>query len=213
LLLFLFTIAAGQASAQSDVLTPPASQKKVADGEATETKSDEPSEDLYIRLDRTKNKKLRALQTAIVRYEGQPGTKHDGTIVDLVGVVHIGESEYYEDLNVRLSKYDSVLYELVAPDGTRIRPEDLQERRSLLASIQTGMKDMVNLEYQLEQIDYLVEIFRHADMSPQEFSEDLERRGDSVWEMVGRMMGAGIASQSSGGGDVGMLLAMLQQPI
>ena len=31
--------------------------------------------------------------------------------------------------------------------------------------------------------------FRHADMSPEEFVEDLEKRGDSVWKMVARMMG------------------------
>jgi hypothetical protein len=50
--------------------------------------------------------------------------------------------------------------------------------------------------------------FRHADMSPDEFVEDLERRGDSVWKMVARMMGAGLASSSSSGGDAGMLLAL-----
>ncbi len=122
--------------------------------------------------------------------------------------MHIGQSEYYADLNKRLAKYDSVLYELVAPDGTRIRPEDLEKRRSVLASMQTGMKDMLNLEYQLEQVDYMAENFRHADMSPDEFVEDLERRGDSIWKMVARMMGAGLASQASTGGDAGVFLAM-----
>ncbi len=149
---------------------------------------------LYIRVATTDEKKPSALQTAIVRYKGKKGTKYAGKIVDLVGVVHIGQDEYYADLNKRLAKYDSVLYELVAPDGTRIRPEDLEKRRSLLASMQTGMKDMLNLEYQLELIDYMAENFRHADMSPDEFVEDLERRGDSIWKMVARMMGAGLAS-------------------
>ena len=111
-------------------------------------------------------------------------------------------------LNKRLAKYDTVLYELVAPDGTRITPEDLEKRRSVLASMQTGMKDMLNLEYQLELIDYTVNNFRHADMSPTEFAADFERRGDSVWKMVARMMGAGIASSSANGGDAGMLMAL-----
>ena len=138
----------------------------------------------------------------------KPGTRYDGAIVDLVGVVHIGELQYYKDLDKRLSEYDTVLYELVAPDGTRIRPEDLKERRSVIASMQTGMKDMLQLEYQLEHINYLAENFRHADMSPEEFGKDLQRRGDSVWKMVARMMGAGIASQSKTGGDVGILMAL-----
>src|SRR5690606_7811447 len=51
---------------------------------------------------------------------------------------------------------------------------------------------------------------RHADMSPDEFVEDLERRGDSVWKMLGRMMGAGMATQSQGG-DVGMIMALFSK--
>ena len=150
---------------------------------ATPDKSQSKKESLYLRINTSDKREPLALQTAIVRYVGKKGTKHAGKVVDLVGVVHIGQREYYQDLNKRLGKYDSVLYELVAPDGTRIRPEDLEKRRSLIASMQTGMKDMLNLEYQLELIDYLAENFRHADMSPKEFAEDLERRGDSVWKM------------------------------
>lgn len=74
--------------------------------------------------------------------------------------------------------------------------------------MQTGMKDMLNLEYQLEKIDYMSKNFRHADMSPDEFVEDLERRGDSIVKMIARMMGAGLASQASTGGDAGVLLAL-----
>ena len=216
LLFFLFTGITNRLLAQSDVATPPAEVEQVADAvgdiepdageDAKETESA-----LYMRIKKTDQDKPEALQTAIVRFVGQPGTAHDGAIVDLVGVVHIGQGEYYKDLNSRLSKYDSVLYELVAPDGTRIRPEDLKKRRSMLASMQTGMKDMLNLEYQLELVDYMAENFRHADMSPDEFVEDLKRRGDSVVKMVARMLGAGMASQASGASDTGMLLAMFSE--
>ena len=162
---------------------------------------------LYMRIHKDEAGKQLAMQTAIVKFVGKKGTSYEGQVVDLVGVVHIGQLEYYKDLDKRLSKYDTVLYELVAPDGTRIRPEDLQKRRSIMASMQTGMKDMLNLEYQLERIDYMAKNFRHADMSPTEFSEDLERRGDSIWKMGARMMGAGLASQASSGGDMGLLFA------
>lgn len=204
LLGFVFAIAAAAfqakaVQAQTAVAEPPA-----------ETSEAGKSEELYIKFAVTDDEKPKpkALQTAIVRYTGKPGTEYAGKTVDLVGVVHIGQREYYADLNDRLSRYESVLYELVAPDGTRIRPEDLKERQSLLGSMQTGMKDMLNLEYQLELVDYMAENFRHADMSPEEFVEDLQKRGDSVWKMVARMMGAGLASQSAGGGDAGILLAL-----
>ncbi|HET9272935.1 MAG TPA: hypothetical protein VFO09_01545, partial [Methyloceanibacter sp.] len=39
--------------------------------------------------------------------------------IDLVAVVHVGEQAYYRRLNREFEKYDAVLYELVAPEGTR----------------------------------------------------------------------------------------------
>ncbi len=208
-------LSSDQILAQTAVAEPPAvdaptvkeaAKTKQADNADTDRKSSD-AEPLYLRIHKSETGKPLAMQTAIVRYQGKPESKYAGKIVDLIGVVHIGQREYYKDLNNRLSKYESVLYELVAPDGTRIRPEDLQKRRSLLASMQTGMKDMLNLEYQLELIDYMAENFKHADMSPEEFTKDLTRRGDSIWKMGARMMGAGLASQASTGGDMGMLLA------
>lgn len=169
---------------------------------------DDKTSPLYVRISEDDRGRPAAMQTAIVRFRGKKGKPYEGQIVDLVGVVHIGQEEYYRDLDQRLSKYDKVLYELVAPDGTRIRPEDLEKRRSLLASMQTGMKDMLNLEYQLEKIDYMAENFRHADMSPDEFTQDMERRGDSMLKMMARMMGAGLASSAKTGGDAGLIFAM-----
>lgn len=215
-LLASFVVALCQLS-RAVAADPPASNQPAPDqaaadpGDASEPAGDQAPADQpqYLRIKESEAGKPQSLQTAVVRYRGKPGTRYAGQVVDLVGVVHIGQGEYYRQLNEMLASYDAVLYELVAPDGTRIRPEDLQRRRSLLASMQSGMKDMLNLEYQLELIDYLAENFRHADMSPQEFSEDLSRRGDSVWKMVARMMGAGLASQAQTGGDVGLLMALL----
>ena len=211
----VFVWHASRAMAQSAVAVPeqrassPASAAQNEDAESAESEaSEDAQEPLYIRVKQSEAGKPESLQTAVVRYRGKKNSPFAGRIVDLVGVVHIGQEEYYEDLNSRLAKYDAVLYELVAPDGTRIKPEDLEKRRSILASMQSGMKDMLNLEYQLEKIDYLAENFRHADMSPDEFVEDLERRGDSLVKMFARMMGAGLASSAATGGDAGMLLAL-----
>jgi len=169
----------------------------------------------FLRLakDPENENELIAMQTAIVRYHGKSGTPYEGQTVDLVGVVHIAEADYYQELDKRLGEYDVVLYELVAPDGTKIRPEDLQDRRSILGAMQSGMKSMLNLEYQLEKIDYLRDNFRHADMSPEEFAQDMERRGDNILKMVARMMGAGLASSATGQGggnnDISLLMALI----
>ena len=167
----------------------------------------EVADPLYVRVERT-DQGPRAMQTAIVRYVGKPGTRYEGRTVDLFGVVHIGQQEYYDEIDRRLATYDVVLYELVAPDGTRIQPEDLERRRGVLSSLQGGMKDLLNLEYQLEQVDYMAENFRHADMSPEEFTADFERRGDSVFKMIARMMGASLASSAQTGGDMAVMAAM-----
>lgn len=183
---------------------PPAASAAEVEG------SSDTEENPYIRITKSPEGRPAALETSIVRFHGRPGTTHEGRIVDLFGVIHIGQLDYYQEIDRRLADYDVVLYELVAPDGTRIRPEDLRQRRSLLASVQTGMKDMLNLEYQLEHINYLSENFRHADMSPEEFIKDMNERGDGIWKMAARMMGAGLASQG-GGGDLGLLMAMVSK--
>nr|WP_246420057.1 TraB/GumN family protein [Aporhodopirellula rubra] len=217
MLLLIWQLAFARPGSAQEVAEPPtqttddsSEKKEAATGSADASDESDAPEELYVRIHRDDDNAPLAMQTATVRYVGKPGTKYAGKIVDLVGVVHIGQAEYYEALKEQLSGYDKVLYELVAPDGTRIRPEDLQKRRSLLASMQTGMKDMLNLEYQLEKIDYMAENFRHADMSPDEFVEDLERRGDSVWKMVARMMGAGLATQSANA-ETGLLMALFSK--
>lgn len=189
----------------------PATQSGVdADGRSDDSE-DEADPHRYVRVKEDESGRPQTMQTAVVRFVGKPGSPYAGRVVDLVGVVHIGQLDYYEKLNRRLGGYDRVLYELVAPDGTRFTPEDLQERTSVLSSMQSGMKDLLNLEYQLEKVDYMAKNFRHADMSPEEFAEDFERRGDSVWKMVARMMGAGLATQANTGGDAGLLLAMFSR--
>jgi hypothetical protein len=202
--ILLLDAIAGSGAIAQDSGTPDAKAEKKPKVKAAQAKADT----RYLRISETETGKPKALETAIVRFVGSEGSKYAGQAVDLVGVVHIGQHEYYQTLKSKLSDYDVVLYELVAPDGTRIRPEDLEERRSVLASMQTGMKDMLNLEYQLEHIDYMAENFRHADMSPDEFLEDLESRGDGLWKMAARMMGAGLATQAANGGDAGLMFAL-----
>ena len=80
----------------------------------------------WVRLLRDKHREPLAMQTAIVRYvpakDVVEGKRPDSypMYVDLVGAVHIGDKSYYQDLNRRFRKYDAVLYELVAPEGTQV---------------------------------------------------------------------------------------------
>ena len=189
----------------------PADQAPSAESPPTRkgTKSKPTADNPYIRIVKGEDKKPLALETSVIRFEGREGTKYAGCTVDLVGVIHIGQAGYYEELDGRLKSYDAVLYELVAPDGTRIRPEDLEKRRSVLASVQSGMKEMLDLEYQLEKIDYLAKNFVHADMSPEEFSKDMANRGDGIWKMAARMVGAGLATQNATGSDIGLIAALI----
>ncbi len=173
---------------------------------------------LYMRLLRDANEKPLALQTSIIRFVYKDAKKksEQEIYVDLIGAVHVGEKAYYEDLNKRFKKYDAVLYELVAPEGTRIPkggPEGVGG--SPVSAIQVGMKSMLQLEFQLDQIDYTTKNLVHADMTPEEFSKSMKDRGESMIQMFFRMMGQSMALQSRKGGkgstDLKMLMALLSK--
>jgi hypothetical protein len=166
-----------------------------------EAKSDAPGEK-WVRLLETKKGKPLAMQTAIVRYvktddyvEGKkPGDY--AQYVDLVGAVHIGDSRYYRDLNRRFRKYDAVLFELVAPEGTEVPRGRGTSNAHPLGALQNGMKSMLQVEHQLEQIDYTADNMIHADLSPEEFFESMGKRDESFAQMYFRMIGASMAEQS-----------------
>lgn len=138
-----------------------------------------------------------AMQVAVVRYRSTPDTRKPDVEVDLVGAVHVGDADYYSKLNERFESYDALLYELVAPEGTVIEPGTKASNRHALGALQNGMKNMLELEHQLEQVDYTKKNFVHADMSPDEFFDSMDSRGESFIQMYFRMVGQSIAHQSS----------------
>lgn len=148
----------------------------------------------YIRITRDAQDKPLALQTAIVHFVPAEGPQD--VHVDLIGAVHVGEKSYYDALNEAFTKYDVVLYELVAPDGTRV-PKGGRQSGHPVALLQNGMKDMLGLEHQLEKVDYSKENLVHADMSPDDFSKSMEERKESFIGMFARMWGQAIAQQST----------------
>ena len=103
----------------------------------------------FIRIERDENREPVALQTVIAKYV--PVGSATGVEIDLVAVVHIGEQAYYRRLNREFQKYDAVLYELVAPEGTR--PTRGGERSdNPLAMLQQVMKLVLRLEHKLEGV-------------------------------------------------------------
>ena len=153
----------------------------------------------WIRVKRDALGKPVAMQVAIVRYRGKSAGRP--VEVDLIGAVHVGDADYYAGLNKRFRKYDALLYELVAPEGTVVRPEDNRSSGSVVGGVQNSMKSILELEHQLEKIDYQRPNFVHADMTPEEFFKSMDDRGEGLLQMYFRMVGHGIAAQSKQSAD------------
>ena len=137
-----------------------------------------------------------AMETSVSRYVPKaPG--RDGLVVELISAVHIGEADYYTKLNKLFQGFDVVLYELVAPEGTRV-PKGGGKPRGVISGLQNGMKDMLELEFQLNEVDYTPDNFVHADLSPEAFAKAMADRGESIWSMMFRLMGQAMAQQAAG---------------
>lgn len=182
--------------------------------EASEPKSESakahsPKFDDYIRIRKEAKNRPRSLETSVTRFEGN---SDEGTpfFVDLIGVVHVGEQAYYESFNALFENYDAVLYELVAPKGTRIpKGGAIDEGLNPVAALQKGLQTMLDLEFQLDHIDYTKENFVHADMSPEEFLAKMTENEESFGKYFLRAIGQSFAQQNSGQlNEADLLLAM-----
>ncbi len=127
------------------------------------------------------------LQTSVTRYRN-PQT---GQLVSLVGAVHIGESNYFQQIQRELDQHDLVLYEMVggpaagspesisAEDDDGSPPSSSRKNSSLnfISSLQQGMQDLLQLEHQMSQIDYTRGNLRHADLTSRAFDTALKIHG------------------------------------
>jgi hypothetical protein len=209
----LVALGCGPAAAE-----PSATQQSVEHvGQAKGEKSEPAPGEKWVRVLTDKKGKPLAMQTAIVRYvradeikPGAPAKKYKH-YVDLVGAIHIADKAYYDELNRRFAKYDAVLYELVAPEGTYVPKGRGTSSSHPLGALQNGMKSMLNVEHQLEQIDYTKPNFIHADMSPTEFMDSMDKKNEGFAQMYFKMIGASMAAQSQQEGespDVALLGAL-----
>jgi hypothetical protein len=166
----------------------------------------------FLRLTKDEKQRPVALEAAIVRFAAKD--RRGGATVDLVAAVHVAEKSYYEQINREFEKYDVVLYELVAPEGTKIPKGGRKGSSNPVSMLQTGMKNLLELDFQLDDVDYTRKNLVHADMSPEQFSKSMKDRGESFWDLFARMMGYAIAKQSQNPGgtsDAQLLMALFDK--
>ena len=154
-----------------------------------------------------------AMDTAVVHFESKSGDK-DAATVDLIGAVHIADTEYYEKLNKLFTEYDVVLFELVAEEGTRLDPKETaksKESPGLIGGVQNGFADLLKLEHQLHHIDYTVKNMLHADMEPDVFMQRMIGEGEMAKIFTRAMMQSlnqsGSQSDKTAGRMIGSLFA------
>lgn len=162
--------------------------------------------DRFVRIHKDEKGRPISMDTSTIRYTKK---MPDGTelVVDLVGVVHIGEKDYFDAFNEQFKNYDALLYELVAPEGTKVdaRRED---GVNPVAALQKGMMAGLGLQFQLEHINYNASNFVHADMTPEEFGQSMSENNESVAKMFFRMLGTS-AAMSGASGEAEMLRALM----
>ncbi len=163
----------------------------------------------YIRLTRDADNQAVALETAVVRFQAADG-QDDKLRIDLIGAIHVADQSYFAELNRLFRKYDLVLYELVAPEEDNV-PVPGRNPGGAIGGMQVGMKNLLDLTYQLDEIDYTVDNFVHADLTPQEFAQAMRDRNESFAGMFFRIMGRSMSAQAKdpfGTSDIRLLAAM-----
>lgn len=159
----------------------------------------------YLRVTRSSQGTPLSLDTPIVRFVAKDGKE---LLVDLVGAVHVGDEAYYDALNDEFTAYDAVLYELVA---TRNAKPDLEKGSdNPISKLQQVIRGVLELTFQLEEVDYSPENFVHADMTPEEFDRSMQDRGETLLSTLMRMMATAPPPSVKGGSqDLSILFAFL----
>ena len=109
-------------------------------------------------------------------------SKPDGTLVTLIGVIHVADASYFTIMERLFEEYDAVLYEMIRDDS--VDPSQAGESDHPVSLMQKGMRSMLGLEFQLDAIDYSRTNFVHADLDPASFAALQEERGESLFGVL-----------------------------
>ncbi|MCF6264400.1 MAG: hypothetical protein L3J24_12550 [Xanthomonadales bacterium] len=175
------------------------SAQETQNSKAVVVTSDQKTE--FLRIHKDTNGVASALQLANARYIPEDGAAND-LYVDLISAVHVADKSYYENLNELFKTYDVVLYELVAPKGTRVGENagdksTGDKNKSLISSLQRGMQNILGLTFQLDEIDYSASNFVHADISPTDFKRSMAEKGESFLSMLLKVWLVGMQQQAA----------------
>ena len=171
------------------------------------------SEPQYIRIRRNDRRLAVALETSVSHFRNSE--KYPDAEVDLIGAIHLGDPEYYQELNALFPKYDVVLFEAVMPEEALrqgMRPgaakgagrpaladeeewDDAKIGFAAISVLQLGMKDVLGMEFQLAAVDYTPHNFVHADMTAEEFEASMKQRGESFSQMLLSEMSKSMSNQ------------------
>ncbi|MBL8891085.1 MAG: hypothetical protein JNL67_13970 [Planctomycetaceae bacterium] len=192
---------------QDPAAQPPGAQEKAVPEQSSRRAGKKSSKhDRFVRINKDEKGRAISMDTSTIRYTKK---MPDGTelSVELIGVVHIGEKDYYDAFNEQFKNYDGLLYELVAPEGTKVEARN-DGGVNPVAALQKGMMAGLGLQFQLDHINYNASNFVHADMTPEEFGESMTQNNESVAKMFFRMLGTS-AAMSGASGEAEMLGALL----
>ena len=151
----------------------------------------------FLRIGRDDRGRAMTLDTAIVRYQKDdvPVPTESVMTVDLIGAVHVADRQYFKALNKQFEEYDVLLYELVAPKGTRPTPGKTDPDNPAHI-IQDMLKTFLGLEHQLSCIDYTKDNMIHADLSPAELFKKMDKRGDTFFTIFLSTMAESMRQQN-----------------
>ncbi len=142
-----------------------------------------------------RGKETGELKTSIVTYRNKEGVE-----VSLISAVHVGDKKYYDDLEADFRRYDALLYEMIKPEGVSPSSRGKEEGGSIISIFQRGMKTALDLEFQLDGIDYTRPNFVHADMDPATFFRLQKKKGEGFISLMLKSMQAEMKRQKEGKG-------------
>lgn len=170
----------------------------------------------YTRAEKAADGTTTGIQTAIRTFAPASG---DGPTVHLVAVTHIGEAEYYRDLQTFLDRQTVVLFEGIkvaagdvppsppataAPTPAAPAAKANGEQGSTVA-LQTRLSRALGVRFQLEAVDYRRAHFRNSDLTWKEMERLAGQSGAGTTEQLSQMK----TLLSGGGGAAGSPLAMV----
>src|SRR5690349_4582711 len=123
------------------------------------------------------------LETGVATYKND-----QGVTLTLIGAVHVADAGYYQALKKDYQKYDALLYEMVKPADIGAPDKEEANGISFVQILQKGLKMFLDLDYQLDGIDYQAKNFVHADLTAEEFNRMQDERGESIFGLMLQQM-------------------------